>query len=67
MFNPDFIFITISLAALIGIAFWMQIPRASIPLGIIYMAFILLNMDSLDTQQGNDIILISDKKNKSIF
>ena len=62
MFNPDFIFITISLAALIGIAFWMQIPRASIPLGIIYMAFILLNMDSLDTQQGNDIILISDKK-----
>ncbi|MEC9050613.1 MAG: hypothetical protein VYD66_07425, partial [Candidatus Neomarinimicrobiota bacterium] len=43
MFNPEIIFITISLVVLAGVAYWMKIPRVIIPLTIVYFIFILLN------------------------
>ena len=42
MFNPEFIFITISLVLLAGVAYWMKIPQVIIPLSIVYLLFILL-------------------------
>jgi|TARA_B100000029_G_C17531942_1_gene943563 hypothetical protein len=42
---PDsvFIFVTLSLVILVGAAYWLRIPRATIPLGIVYLIFIILN------------------------
>jgi len=43
MFNPEVIFITISLVLLAGVAYWMKIPRVIIPLAMVYILFILLS------------------------
>jgi hypothetical protein len=43
MSNPEFIFITISFALLIGVAYWMRIPRASIPLAAVYIIFVIFS------------------------
>lgn len=43
MFNPEIIFITISLVVLAGVAYWMKIPRVIIPLTIVYFIFVLLS------------------------
>ena len=43
MSNPEFIFITICLALLIGVAYWMRIPRASIPLAAVYIIFVIFS------------------------
>ena len=43
MSNPEFIFITICLALLMGVAYWMRIPRASIPLAAVYIIFVIFS------------------------
>ena len=56
MSNPEFIFITISLVVLVGAAYWMRIPRAAIPLGIVYLILIMLNEDAPQTFQKIDML-----------
>lgn len=48
MFNSIFIFITLSFIVLVGVAFILRIPRAGMPLGIVYIIFIFMNNDSTD-------------------
>ena len=43
MFNPEIIFITLSLLFLAGVAYWMKVPRVIIPLCIVYLLFMLLS------------------------
>jgi hypothetical protein len=43
MFNPEIIFITISLLLLAGVAYWMRVPQVIIPLSIVYLLFVLLS------------------------
>ena len=43
MFNPEFIFITISLVILVGVAYRNKVPQVIIPLGIVYLLFLFLN------------------------
>ena len=43
MFNPEIIFITISLVLLAGAAYWMRVPQVIIPLSIVYLLFLLLS------------------------
>lgn len=43
MFNPEIIFITISLVLLAGVAYWMRVPQVIIPLSIVYLLFLLLS------------------------
>ena len=50
MLNSEFIFITVCLALLIGVAYWIRIPRASIPLGAVYILFIFMNMKTSEQQ-----------------
>ena len=46
MFNPEIIFITISLVLLAGVAYWMRVPQVIIPLSIVYLLFVLLSDSS---------------------
>ena len=41
MFNPEILFITISLFLLAGVAYWMRVPQVIIPLSIVYLFFVL--------------------------
>ena len=43
MFNPEIIFITISLVLLAGVAYWMRVPQVIIPLSMVYLLFVLLS------------------------
>ena len=52
MFNPDFIFITFSFAILVGVSFWMKIPRGAIPLGLVYLIFIITNKNKNEIQEN---------------
>ena len=52
MFNTEFIFISLTLFILIMATIWMRVPKASIPLGLIYMIFMLLNRKTMEAHQG---------------
>jgi len=55
MLISEFIFITACLALLIGVAYWIRIPRASIPLGAIYILFIFMNVKNPKQQSDLQI------------
>ncbi len=55
MLISEFIFITACLALLIGVAYWIRIPRASIPLGAIYILFIFMNVKNPNQQSDLQI------------
>ena len=61
MINSEFIFITFTLFSLILAAIWMKIPKATIPLGLIYIIFIFINLNSSDkTDQLSNILNFQD-------
>ena len=45
MFEADFLFVTVILIILVSISFWLKVPKAAIPLAIIYAIFILNSID----------------------
>ena len=45
MFEADFLFVTAILIILVSISFWLKVPKAAIPLAIIYAIFILYSID----------------------
>ena len=46
--NTEIIFITITLFSLIIAAMWMKVPKALVPLSIIYIIFLILNINPSD-------------------
>ena len=51
MFNTAFIVISLTLFILIMTTIWMRVPKASIPLGLIYMIFMLSNRKTMVVHQ----------------
>ena len=51
MFNTAFIFISLTLFILIMATIWMRVPKASIPLGMIYMIFMLSNWKTMEVHK----------------
>ncbi len=51
MFNTAFIVISLTLFILIMATIWMRVPKASIPLGLIYMIFMLSNRKTMEVHQ----------------
>ena len=51
MFNTEFIFISLTLFILIMATIWMRVPKASIPLGLIYMIFMLSDRKTMEVHQ----------------
>ena len=51
MFNTAFIVISLTLFILIMTTIWMRVPKASIPLGLIYMIFMLSNRKTMEVHQ----------------
>ena len=51
MFNTEFIFISLTLFILIMATIWMRVPKASIPLGLIYMIFMLSDRKTMVVHQ----------------
>ena len=57
MINSISIFVTLSLVILVGVSFWLKIPRTTIPLAIIYLVFMFLNpFDSQKSYENNTMI-----------
>lgn len=75
MFTAELTFITLTLMILVSISFWMKVPKASIPLFIIYLIFSFTQfsssenkpiedtVDSYDNDQNNEKNSLSDLEN----
>ena len=53
MFTAQFTFITLTMMILVSISFWMKVPKASIPLLIIYLIFSIKNILSSEINIEN--------------
>ena len=60
MFNTEFIFISLTLFILIMATIWMRVPKASIPLGLIYMIFMLSDRKTMEVHQD---LAVNDEPN----
>ena len=53
MFTAQIIFVSITLFILVGITFYLKVPKASIPLLVIYLIFIIRNQSSDESDELN--------------
>ena len=53
MFTAEFTFITITLMILVSISFWIKVPKASIPLFLIYLIFSFTQIPSSEDKSIN--------------
>jgi len=53
MFTAEFTFITITLMILVSISFWIKVPKASIPLFLIYLIFTFTQIPSSEDKSIN--------------
>tara|TARA_S200000501_G_scaffold375436_1_gene427483 strand:+ start:1150 stop:1872 length:723 start_codon:yes stop_codon:yes gene_type:complete len=74
MFTAKIIFISITLLMLVGVSFWLKVPKASVPLFIIYLFFLIQNLPFNKTEKSYaepvDIIIPKEKgnlKNEVVF
>ena len=73
MFTAEIIFISLTLLILVGIAFYLKVPKASIPLTVIYLIFIIrnqsfdqpneLSIDYQDLTISNDKVITDNENN----
>ena len=73
MFTAEIIFISITLFILVGITFYLKVPKASIPLFVIYLIFIIknqsfdqpdeLNVDYQDLTISKNEVIIENEHN----
>ena len=67
MFTAKIIFISITLIMLVGVSFWLKVPKASAPLFIIYLFFLIQNSSFNKTEKSYaetvDIIIPKEKRN----
>ena len=67
MFTAEIIFVSITLSILVGITFYLKVPKASIPLLVIYLIFIIRNQSSDEPDNLNmDYQNLSISKNEVI-
>ena len=52
MFTAEIIFISITLIMLVGVSFWLKVPKASAPLFIIYLFFLIQNLSFDKTENS---------------
>ena len=68
MFTAQIIFISLTLLILVGITFYLKVPKASIPLFVIYLIFIIKNQSS---DKSDEVKVLSQEltssKNEVIF
>jgi len=67
--NTEIIFITVTLFSLIIAAMWMKVPKALVPLSIIYIIFLILNINPTDKSLNQQIIVsnIQDEIDKNLL
>jgi len=53
MFDPLILLITITLLLLIGVAYWLEIPKLSIPLIGVYIIFLFFSITENKTDPPN--------------
>ena len=73
MFMAEIIFISITLFILVGITFYLKVPKASIPLFVIYLIFIIknqsfdkpneLNVDYQDITISKNEVIVENEQN----
>ena len=73
MFTAEIIFISITLFILVGITFYLKVPKASIPLFVIYLIFIIknqsfdkpneLNVDYQDLTISKNEVIVENENN----
>ena len=73
MFTAEIIFISITLFILVGITFYLKVPKASIPLLVIYLIFIIrnqsfdepdeFNMDYQDLTISKNEVIVENENN----
>ena len=73
MFTAEIIFVSITLSILVGITFYLKVPKASIPLLIIYIIFIIrnqsydepdnFNMDYQNSTNPKDEVIVENEHN----
>ena len=67
MFTAQIFFVSITLSILVGIAFFLKVPKASIPLLVIYLIFIIRNQSSDESDKLNkDYQNLTVSKNEEI-
>ena len=54
MINPELMFISFVFLLLVGMAFWIRIPKIAIPLGMIYLVFIVSNIINSEKKFKNE-------------
>ena len=53
MFTAEVIFVSITFSILVGITFYLNVPKASMPLFVIYLIFIIRNQSSDEPDKSN--------------
>ena len=64
MFNTAFIVISLTLFIMIMTTIWMRVPKASIPLGLIFMIFMLSNRKTMEVHQD---FIVNDEEEEIMF
>ena len=73
MFTAEIIFISLTLLILVGITFYLKVPKASIPLLVIYLIFIIrnqsfdepdkFNMDYQNSNISKNVVSLENERN----
>ena len=68
MFTSEIIFISITLILLVGVSFWLKVPKASAPLLIIYFFFLIqqLSFDKTEKSYAEPVNPIIPKENANL-
>ena len=68
MFTAEIIFISITLIMLVGVCFWLKVPRASAPLFIIYLFFLIQNssFDKTENSLAEPVDIVSPKEKANL-
>ena len=68
MFTAEIIFISITLILLVGVSFWLKVPKASAPLLIIYFFFLIqqLSFDKTEKSYAEPVNPIIPKENANL-
>ena len=67
MINPELLFISFVFLLLVGTAFWIKAPRIVVPLGIIYLVFIISNTGDTRTSLENENLEDNYRENNQLL
>ena len=67
MINPELLFISFVFLLLVGTAFWIKTPKIAVPLGIIYLVFIISNTGDSRTKLKDENLEDSYRDNNQLL